>query len=263
MVVTRYKPLFSFTASYELAGLGVLTEGIQLETSEVSYQRMRDKKLLAHSKDNTVTVFYEGIEKPSVNPLTSEPVIEIDDEEYFYFKLEISGKGKLKGLKFHTTADRARENGFPVLYDALIAVNGGPAQVTTRDDIKVVSPVFTFAVENLPLNGIAGDHATLEIRDEKNQLADLGISPAKLNDKAIDGVDAKPEFSFSIDASQLEAGIYEFKVGNFRKKFFIAPGINLDGAVSVIRVLKNDFLPYKKDLADNSFADFRLLIPKA
>ena len=87
--------------------------------------------------------------------------------------------------------------------------------------------------------------------------------PASLNDKSIDGVAAVPEYVFSVDASSLKPGVYNFKAGSFQKKFFITVDIDISDTVSLIRVLKNSFLGYNKNLADNGFAMFQLDIPQA
>jgi hypothetical protein len=262
MIVTRYKPLFSLSASYELPVLGIKTEGVTVEAVESTRGKLRDFRLVVKQENNLATVYYEGIEKPVGAPTTSEPVMPISSEEFFYFRLRFANKEKINVLKFHTTTANAKENGFPLLYDARIDTNGGATQFFIRDEVKVMPPVFTFSV-GLPQSGIAGKFAFLEIRDEKNILVALDIPPAALNDKSIDGVEARPEFAFSIDASSLDAGVYEFKVGNFKKKIFIATGMNLVNSVCLIRILKNNFLDYRKNLADNSFAKFDLLIPKA
>lgn len=261
MVITRYKPLFSVTVSYELALLGVLTEGVTVEAVTGRIDRMKDLKLRPQHKKNTVTVFYEGIEKPINAPVTSEPVLAIDSEQYFYFLVGMANKERIKGLKFHATDAEAKQIGFPVLYDASIDAANGPATVTRRADIKIVSPVFTWTVLASDA-GITATTASLEIRNEKNILINLNIPHAKLNDKALDGPGAQPEFAFTVDASSLDPGIYEFKTGAFSRKLFLANQMDITRSVCLVRVLKNNFLEYKKNLNDNSFAQFDLLIPK-
>ena len=261
MIVTRYKPLFSITATYEIAPTGTSAEGLLLEGAENSNKVMTDLRLKPQYKNNTATIFYEGVEKPSNLPTTSEPVLLIDSDKYFYFTLNFSHKEKIKKLKFHSTPAIQKEIGFPLLYDASMAALAGPANITAREDVKVISPVFSLVVA-ASLTGSTSEYANLEIRDEKNVLVDLHIPAVKLNDKAIDGPGAIPEFSFSVDASSLQPGVYEFKVGNFKKKFFLATGINISTSVSLIRVLKNNFLDYNKNLANSSCATFSLLIPK-
>jgi|GEM_PF-1620063 len=262
MRTTRYKPLFSVSSSYQLTGIDVSTEGIEVVAMPLSDGRMNDLKLLPQYKNDTATIFYKGTEAPSVNPVTSEPDLEISSDEYFYFGIKMANKEKIARLKFHTTPAKATEIGFPVLYDASIKVLNGPPVVEIRDDVKLILPVFTFTAIAAD-TGIAADYASLEIRNEQNNLVDLNMDPVKINDKAIDGVSAVPEFAFSVDASQLEPGIYEFKVGNFKKKYFVANRMDTVGEVAVVRVLKNSFLEYKKTLADKTFAQFELLIPPA
>lgn len=262
MIVTRYKPLFSFAVSYELAGIGITTNGVTVDASSFTLDAMTDFKLKPQFKSNIVTVFFEGKETPANAPVTCEPYIVIDKDEYFYISINFSDKERIKGLKFHSTSAIAKEIGFPVLYNALIPVLAGAATVSIREDVKIIAPMFTFTVTKAQA-AITSAYATLEIRDEKNVLVDLNIPPVALNDKSIDGVSAVPEFAFSVDASALQPGIYVFKVGSFQKKFFIASQMDITNAVSVVRILKNNFLEYKKSLADNSFAKFQLLIPKA
>jgi hypothetical protein len=257
MVITRYKPLFSVAVSYELAATGVSTEGLAIAAMAGSEATMFGLKLKPQYKKNTVIVYFEGIETPAGAPVTSEPAITITTDQYFYFGLSFSDKEKIKGLKFHSTNNVAKSVGYPVLYDALIASLGGAATIAAREDVKVISAVFTFTVTKSE-SGVTGDYASLEIRNEKNNLVDLHIPPVQVNDAG--GI---PQFAFSVDASALPAGIYEFKVGSFTKKFLLANGMDLTDTVSLIRVLKNDFLEYKKNLNDNSFAQFALQIPKA
>lgn len=262
MTVTRYKPLFSVSASYELATTGVSSDGITVEPVRDSDSKMYNLKLKPQYVKNKVTVFYEGIEKPVDAPVTSEPSVEINTNEFFYFSISLSDKKKIKGLKLHSTNAVAKEIGFPLLQDASVKVLGGAATIDNREDVKVILPVFTFTAKASD-TGISADYASLEIRNESNVLVDLDVEPVQLNDKAIDGPLAVPEFAFSIDASKLDAGIYEFKVGNYKKKFFVAGSMDLSNLVSIIRVLKNNFLEYKKPLADTSFVQFDIKYPKA
>lgn len=207
-------------------------------------------------------VFYEGTEMPVSLPVTSEPAFEIITDEFFYFGIDITEKEKIKGLKFHSTPAVAKEIGFPLLLDASVNVLGGPAVIAGREDVKVMSPVFSFIAKAAD-TGIVADYATLEIRDEKNGLIDLGIPPVQINDKKIEGIAAIPEFAFSVDASKLEAGIYEFGVGNVKKKYFLTNNMDISNMVSLVRVLKNNFLEYKKNLADKTFVKFEVQIPAA
>ena len=262
MNITRYKPLFSVSVSYELEGLGVSSRGITVKTMTGSDEKMRNLKLKAQRSENTLTIFYEGAEKPSDIPVTCEPFLEINAEEYFYFSISISEKEKIKGLKFHSTNSVAKEIGFPLLYDASVKVLNGPSVIASREDVKVKLPVFTFTT-NAADTGISAGYATLEITDENNVPVNLNIPPAQLNDKEIDGAEAVPEFAFSVDASKLKEGIYEFKVGSLVKKFFLATRMEISNSVLLVRVLKNNFLEYKKDLADTTFVQFNLSIPKA
>jgi len=260
MIVTRYKPFFSVSVTYKLATFNVSAEGVTVKAMDKSEAKMRDLKLKAICYKNTATVYYEGIETPADLPLTSEPSLEISTKEYFYFGVDLAGKDKLKGLQFHSTPAFAKATGFPLLYDA--EVSGGTGVLTIREDIKVVAPIFTFTVIAADA-GITSRYATLEIRNENNVLQDLEMQPLALNDKSIEGGSAVPEFAFSVDASKLEAGIYEFKAGSFTKKYFIASNIDVFNMVALVRVLKNNFLTYKKSLADKTFAKFELQIPSA
>jgi hypothetical protein len=94
-------------------------------------------------------------------------------------------------------------------------------------------------------------------------LVRLNIPAVKVNDKSIDGPAAIPEFSFSVDASKLQAGIYEFKVGTYSKKFFLKGSIDTTDMVCLVCVIKNDFLLFKKTLADKTFEKFELQIQAA
>lgn len=261
-MVTRYKPLFSFTTSYNLAGIGIISDGITLTAPAFSLGTMSDLKLKPQFKGNVAAVYFEGKEMPADAPVDCVPSIVIDTDEYFYLSIGFSDKEKIKNLKFHSTATIAKDIGFPVLYNALISVSGGATTVSIQEDVKIVTPVFTFTVTQAQ-TGLTSAYAALEIRDEKNALVNLNIPPALLNDKSIDGVSAIPEFAFSVDASGLEPGIYSFKAGNFIKKFFIVGDAEILDSISLVRVLKNTFLEYKTSLADTSFAEFDLLIPQA
>ena len=259
MRITRYKPLFSVNALYQLDGFSPSTEGMTISGLSVTELRMKDLKLLSRYIDNSVTVYYEGTETPAVDPLTSEPDLEITDKEYFYFGVDLSGKERLNGLIIHSTPAKAVEIGFPVLYDASIKIADGPAVLEIREDVKVMTPLFTFSV-TVADSGIAADYASMEIKDESNALVDLKMKPVEVNDKAIDEGSAVPEFAFSVDASSLQAGIYQFKVGNVSKKYFIANGMNVQNRVALIRVMKNNFMEYKKELDDLDFAAFELML---
>jgi len=257
MVITRYKALFSVAVSYELAATGVSSDGLMLAAMSPSEDAMYNFKLKPQYKENTAIIYFEGTETPVGAPVTSEPTITIDTDQYFYFGLSFSNKEKIKGLKFHSTDDVAKSIGYPVLFDALIAVSGGPATITAREDVKVINPVFTFNVTKAD-SGLTADDASLEIRDEKTNLVNLNIQPVRVNDAG--GV---AQFTFTVDASSLQPGIYECKVGSFTKKFLLTGSMDITDTVSLIRVLKNNFLEYKKNLSDNSFAQFALQIPKA
>ncbi|MEO6539849.1 MAG: hypothetical protein ABIN74_02615 [Ferruginibacter sp.] len=262
MKITRYKPFFSVRASYVLTGIGVSTQGISVYAVETSQAKMSDLKLKAQYKQNAVTVFYEGTETPPVLPVTSEPDLEISTPEKFYFGVSLADQLKIKRLKFHSTPAKQIEIGFPLLYDASINILAGPATVSAREDVKIISPLFTFTAP-VAGTGITADHASLVIRDEANVLVNLDIPPVKVNDKTIDGPGAIPEFAFSVDASKLEAGIYEFKVGTYTRKFFLTGNIDTTGMVCLVRVIKNNFLLYKKALADKTFEKFELQIQAA
>lgn len=262
MNTTRYKQLFSVSATYELADFGITNEGVTVYTMPVSESKMTDLGLKPISIKNTTTVYYEGYEKPEVSPLTSEPYHEITTDEYFYFGVSLKNNEQLKLIKFHSSDDAARAVGFPVLYDAVVEVPNDPGVLTAREDVKIMLPVFTLKVIAADAN-IDAAYATVTITDENNDPVNIEVAPAPLNDKSIDGGDAVPEYSFSIDASTLETGIYTFKVGDFSKQYFLANKMIIDGEVSIIRVLKNSLLDYKKDLSVNDFVKFDLLIPKA
>jgi len=262
MVVTRYKPLFSVTARYELATIGITDEGVKVEPFSFSNSVMNDLKLISKSQKNAATVFYEGIETPAAAPTQCEPLLTIDEEQYFYFQLKLADKEKIKGLKFHSSAAVAKNIGFPILYNAAIASSNGPAVITAAEDVKFCLPMFSLIVTKSE-TGSTSEYAALEIKDEKNNTVDLKISPVKLSDKLSTEAEGDRKFIFSVDASSLAPGVYSFKSGSFTKKFFIPTAMDVSNAVSVIRVLKNNFLDYKKNLADTSFAKFDLLIPKA
>jgi hypothetical protein len=262
MKITRYKPLFSVSASYVLTGIGVSTRGISVNMVETSQAKMQDLKLKAQHKQHAVTVFYEGTETPPVLPTTSVPALEIITPEKFYFGVSIADKLKVKRLKFHSSPAKEIEIGFPLLYDASINILGGPAVVSAREDVKIISPVFTFTAP-VAGTGINAEYASLEIRNEANVLISLDIPPVKVNDKSIDGPGAIPEFAFSVDASKLQEGIYEFKVGTYAKKFFLSANMDTTGMVCLVRVIKNDFLLYKKTLADKTFEKFELQVQAA
>ncbi len=259
MIVIRYKPLFSIAASYEVADIGVTTDGLSVNAPMFSLNTMTDFKLKPKFEENIATIYFEGRETPTDAPVNSTPVITIDSNEYFYFSLTFSDKQRISGLKFHSTDAIAKEIGFPVFYNASIATNGAMPAVTVQEDVKVVTPVFTLSVSQTQAS-LTSAYATLEIRDEHNILIDLNINPAPLVNNTITGFTG---YVFSIDASALLPGIYTFKAGNYQKKFFVANNIDISDSVALIRVLKNSFLEYKTSLADNSFAAFDLLIPKA
>ena len=262
MGLIHYKPLFAVSASYELTGIGVSAQGISVNGVGISNAKMADLKLKPIYRENVATVFYKGIDMPLAAPVTCDPVTEIDKDEYFYFGIGLSEKEKITGLKFHTSPAIAKAIGFPLLYDASIIGLGDPATIVAREDVKVCHGIFTFTAA-VADTGINAQFISIEVRNEQNTLVDLGILPVKVNDKNLDGINAIPEFSFSVDASKLETGIYEFKVGNFKKKYFLANQIDLSDMVSLIRVLKNNFLEYKKNISDKTFALFELQIPAA
>ena len=80
---------------------------------------MFDFKLKPKLQSNSVTVFFEGKETPPELPVTTEPAITINTDEYFYFSVNFSNKEIIKGLKFHSSDAVAKDIGFPVLYNAL------------------------------------------------------------------------------------------------------------------------------------------------
>ncbi len=259
MIVTRYKPLFSFAASYELSNTVITADGLILSAPLFSLNTMTDFKLKPQFKDNTATVYFEGKETPANAPVSSTPAIVISTEEYFYFTISFSDKERIKRLKFHSTEAIAKEIGFHVFYKALIPTNAAMPAVTIQEDVKVIAPVFTLTVSQAQA-GFTSAYAALEITDEQNNLVSLNVNPAALASNITTGFNG---YMFSIDASALLPGIYNFKAGNYEKKFFIAPNIDISDSVLLVRVLKNSFLEYKTSLADNSFAAFELLIPKA
>src|SRR5215813_8623948 len=108
MIITRYKPLFSVSTSYELAATGVSSEGMVITGMQESDDSMQNFKLKPQYKKNIATVFFEGTETPADAPVTCEPTLVIDTEEYFYFGISFSDKEKIKGLKFHSTDDIAK-----------------------------------------------------------------------------------------------------------------------------------------------------------
>jgi len=262
MNTTRYKQFFSVSATYELADFGITNEGMTVYAMPVSESKMADLGLKPRSIKNTATIYYEGYEKPAEAPLTSEPYQEITTDEYFYFGVRLKNNEQIKAIKFHSSDDAARLVGFPVLYDAVVEVLNDPGVLTAREDVKIILPVFTLTVKAADAN-LDAAYATVAITDENNDPVNINVAPAALNDKSIEGVDAVPEYAFSIDASTLEPGIYKFTVGDFSKQYFLANRMIIDGEVSIIRVLKNNLLDYKKDLSVNDFVKFDLLIPKA
>ena len=262
MIITRYKPLFSVSVSCQQPDLTLSSAGLVLETLPISLTQMTDLSLAPMDKGNMATVYYEGLQMPINAPLTSEPYNEIDSNQFFYFGVSFIEKGKIPALKFHSTAAIAKSIGFPLLYDAKVNSPDGSAVFTMREDVKVGTPIFTF-VANAAATGVAGNWATIEIKDENNNTVPIPNNTAPLNDKQIDGVNAIPEFAFSIDMSLQPTGIYKFKVGNFEQSVFIPNNIVISNQTLIIRVLKNNNLIYHKTLADTSFTQFNLTISKA
>lgn len=263
MIVTRYKPLFSLSVTLETTPEAAGKEGLWVTPADLSVMRMQDLHLKPKSAANTCTVYFEGKEDPADDPVSSIPAVLIDTDEYFYFTVSFRDNAQLGRWQFHSDDEAAKAAGFPLLYDAEVTDSGPPAvlSVAAREDVKVMNPVFTF-VADLPQSGIAGEFASLEIRDENNQLIDLRIAPAKRNDKEDKGPGAIPEFAFSVDASALPAGIYELKAGNYKKKYFFATRMNIQGAALLVRVLKNEMLGYVTSLEDPDYIQFSLLIPE-
>lgn len=261
MIVTRYKPLFSLSASYEMPDLGVLTDGLTVTTFDATQQKLQRLHLKAQSVKNSSTVYFEGTETPASAPVDSEPILAISTDEHFYFSITLADKERIKKLKFHSTPAIAKEIGFPLLYEGSINALNGPTIVTAREDVKWVPAVFTLVV-TAAQSGSTARLLPLEIKDESNNIIDLKIQPAELNDKAVDGASAIPEFSYSVNASELRPGIYSFKAGNFNKKYLLTPGMEMINTVAIVRIIKNNFLTYKKSLADASFPKFQLLVPK-
>jgi len=262
MITTRYKPLFSVSVTYQQPDLSVSAQGITVDTMPVSQIKMTDLSLVPLDKENVATVYYKGLETPPAAPLTSEPQMEITSNESFYFELNFIDKKLIPLLKFHSTGAIAKEIGFPLLYDATINTLNGPAVFTTREDVKVSNAIFTFTAI-AATTGITGSYATIEVKDESNNPVQINNNIAPLNDKQIDGPGAVPEFAFSIDLSLQPPGVYTLKVGNFQKRYFITNGIVIGNQTAIIRILKNNNLTYHKTLADNSFSQFNLVIPKA
>ena len=255
--ITRYKPLFSVSVSYDLAGIGVTTEGVTVGVAEESLKRMAGFRLRPRPVRNSVTIFYEGTELPLAAPTTSEPSVTITSDEAFYFPVSFADKQKLKGLKFHSSAVIAKATGFPVLYNA-VAKPDGTSEITLLEDVKVATSVFTHRV-NKADTGLATDFAFLEITDENNAAVALNVSGSS---QIEEGIGATPLFSFSVDASGLPAGIYRLKVGNLTRNYFIANGMDLTDTVFIVRVLKNASLGYHKNLSDATYQQFNLVVPK-
>lgn len=266
MKITRYKKLFVLSAVYQRKrnnnSVEETSDGVALYPSFITNKDFLGHRLKPKILGNLIEVYFEGTEFPQAAPSISKPLIELNTNKYYYFILQFSGKEKLNRLKFHSTPSLAKENGFPVLYDAQIKGAGQQPTITLCDNIKIVPPIFTFTVSK---SAYADNttHGILKITDEADKIIDLGIMPVMLNNKAADGINAVPEYSFSIDASSLQPGIYNFTAGSVSKKYFIASEIETGGVVSLIRILKNNFLEYKTSLADNSFAKFELKIPLA
>ncbi|MBS1744750.1 MAG: hypothetical protein JST21_01125 [Bacteroidetes bacterium] len=257
MIITRYKPLFSFAAFYE-AGSAVIADDLYINATAISIEAMYNFKLKSQLCNNTVTVYFEGRETPPNVPVNSIPAFTINTEEYFYFGITITGKEKIKSLKFHPNDAIAKEIGFPVLYNGLIPGSAMPPAVSLMDDVKVVAPIFTF-IATQAQSGLSTDYAALVIKDEGNNTVNLNMPPVALS---IDPISAAPQYVFNVDASLLKAGIYSLKTGNYNKKFFIANGMDIANTTSLVRILKNSFLGYNTNLADNSFAAFELVVPK-
>jgi hypothetical protein len=257
MIITRYKPLFSFAAFYE-AGDTVTAEDLSINAPQNSMDTMKNFKLLPRFRDNAVTVFFEGRETPADTPVSTIPAFTINTDEYFYFSISISGKEKIQSLKFHPNDNIAKETGFPVMYHGAIPGSATPPAVNLLDDVKIVPAMFTFIVTQAQ-SALSADYAFLEIKDEKNNTVNLSMPPAALS---VDPVTATPQYVFSVDASRLMAGIYQLKTGNYSRKFFIAKGMEIANTTALVRVLKNSFLGYNTSLADNSFAAFELVVPK-
>lgn len=262
MVTTRYKPFFSLSVSYNLTATGISTDGLSVTPFPASDEKINDFRLKSKSEKNISTVFFEGMEVPADAPLQCDPILTINSEEYFYFKVSLAAKEKIKGLKFHSSSAVAKAIGFPVLYDAKVIAADGTTSITAIEDVKFISSLFSLTIKKSE-TGSASEYAVLEIKDEKNNPVDLKIDPVKLTDKLVSEAETDRKFIFSIDVSSLAAGIYSFKAGNFQKRFFISSAMDVSNSILVIRVLKNNFLDYKKNLADNSFAKFELLIPAA
>ena len=257
VTVTRYKPLFSVSVSYDLAGIGVTAEGVAVDVAGESLRRMAGFRLRPRLVGNAAIVFYEGTEQPPAAPATSEPSVPITTDEAFYFPVRFGDKQKVKGLKFHSTAAIAKAIGFPLLYNA-VAKPDGTSEITLLEDVKVTSGVFTHRV-NKAVTGLASDFAFLEIKDEMNATVELNVSGSP---QIEEGAGAAAQFSFSVDASGLKADIYRLTVGNRTQKYFVANGMDLTDTVFIVRVLKNAALGYKKNLADATYQQFNLIVPK-
>lgn len=253
-----YKPLFSITATYEIAGLGVLSEGIEVTGTTVSNRWMLHNRMRPKYDGNAVLVFYEGIEY-STNPSISVPVVEVSSLHYIYFKLRLSNKERLQKLQVHADSTAAKIIGYPVLFDAAIKQNNGTPTVTRRDDVEVVSTSFSFIVE-ANAAALNTNYASLEVKDEDKKLVPTQILPAPLNDNIYNSPQPVAGYAFTIDPLKFEPGIYELKAGKLKKKIFITGDINTNDAIGVVRVHKNNFLKYNTNLPDKSHAEFKLQI---
>src|SRR6266496_2358179 len=147
MVVSRYKPFFSVGVKYELAATGISDEGVNVESMPLSNAVMNDLKLKSKTEKNVATIFYEGIETPADAPTQCEPLLPIDTDQYFYFRVNLADKEKIKGLKFHSSAAVAKNIGFPILFNAAIATLNGPAAITAAEDVKFILPLFSLSIK--------------------------------------------------------------------------------------------------------------------
>jgi len=257
VIVTRYKPFFSISVSYDLAGIGITAEGVSVNVAPESQVRMAGFRLRPRLAGNAAIIFYEGTEQPQAAPTSSEPLVTIATDEAFYFPVRFGDKQKLKKLKFHSTAAIAKTTGFPLLYNATVKLDG-TSEITLLEDVKITTGVFTHRV-NKTDTGLSTDFAELDITDEKNAAVDLNIPGSPQVEEGPEGIQ---QFSFSVDASALDAGIYKLKVGNLTRTYFVANGMDLTDTVFIIRVLKNAPFAYRKSLADATYQQFNLVVPK-
>jgi hypothetical protein len=249
MFWSLYKKYFSVDVSYE-DGAATSCKDLLIIPSSSTLERMKNHQLGYRSYEGGVLVYFQGTQDDS-DPGKIVPHFEPEEGSSLYFKLYFNDPSRISRLEFFPDASNV-QYGFPQLY---VGERKDPSVNTVDLDYQKIAlrpAVFSFQVKDSYCGLSSADEASWKLKNEKKVVVLEGSSKK----------DSNGFFNCSIDMCGEPSGLYSLEIGSSSTDFFIDTAGEFQGCTAVIKILKNNLLPYENNWSDTNYVKFLKTIIK-